>query len=440
VHIEMDEEERSALHKDIFGDESGEEDEVEEEPVVQEDERINRILATDTSSKRAGGKGAGAVAGKRKAASGGKAITKTRKRLKKRAEHRGEASDSGINEDGDARAGRGAPSDGEGEGESEGRGEGRGEEGEEGEGGGEEGEEGEEGVDGLEAIEEGGRNDFDALLGKIKGRRGGYVRSQEDKASEVLEMQERMEQAFRDDNDAIKADPPMPAVHKVALIGEVAIFLQKRHLHESMMDRGMLSTIADWLKPMEGALVNLEVRSKLLEALALFDVDETTLGSLRSSGIGKYVKMLSLHKRETPKNKRRATALIEKWMRPIYQSSTTYSAADVQVALPRQNAEEMVSTLDAEQSLDDLITRQAHAEDEPAIGRKTKGGARVPKQIGMDFQLQPASSAQPLPSNKYHKESTKGKLQEKLFGKSRMKAGLPQAVKLSVEGRTLDRF
>ena len=90
--------------------------------------------------------------------------------------------------------------------------------------------------------------------------------------------------------------------------------------HEVMVDHGMLSTLARWLRPMQdGNLVGLEVRTSLLKGLLRLDVDETVLGSLRSSGIGKYIKLLSLHKRETKSNRRVAMQLIEKWSRPIFQ-------------------------------------------------------------------------------------------------------------------------
>jgi uncharacterized protein YhfF len=56
----------------------------------------------------------------------------------------------------------------------------------------------------------------------------------------------------------------------------------------------------------------------------------------------------------------------------------------------------------------------------------------------MDFQMLPASKVTALPSSKYAKESTKGRLQDRiLHGKKR---ATTQAVTLSVEGRTLDRI
>jgi len=124
---------------------------------------------------------------------------------------------------------------------------------------------------------------------------------------------------------------------------------------------------------------------------------------------------------------------MEKWTRPIFQSSVSYNAADVQVAVPRHTPHEMRAMQDGR------TAETSPRVDEPGQARKTGGGARVPRPVGMDFSLQPASSAQPLPSSKYHKESSRGKLQERMLGK-RSKGGSTQAVTLSVEGRTLDRL
>ena len=68
----------------------------------------------------------------------------------------------------------------------------------------------------------------------------------------------------------------------------------------------------------------------------------------------------------------------------------------------------------------------------------TANHARVPRPMGMDFQMLPASSAAPLPSSKYAKESNKGRLQDRILHSKKRAA--TQAVTLSVEGRTLDRL
>ena len=64
--------------------------------------------------------------------------------------------------------------------------------------------------------------------------------------------------------------------------------------------------------------------------------------------------------------------------------------------------------------------------------------ARVPRPMGMDFQMLPASAAQPLPSSKYAKDSIKGRLSDRILNGKRKAS--TQAVTLSVEGRTLDRL
>ena len=66
--------------------------------------------------------------------------------------------------------------------------------------------------------------------------------------------------------------------------------------------------------------------------------------------------------------------------------------------------------------------------------------ARVPRPMGMDFALKPASSVQPLPSSKFAKDTTKGRLAERMLSRSRRRAGNVQAVEMSVEGRTIDRL
>ena len=56
---------------------------------------------------------------------------------------------------------------------------------------------------------------------------------------------------------------------------------------------------------------------------------------LRSSGVGKYVMLLSKHSDESPENKRRCLALIEKWMRPVYKKTLDHSHG-LQLARPRR--------------------------------------------------------------------------------------------------------
>ena len=121
-------------------------------------------------------------------------------------------------------------------------------------------------------------------------------------------------------------------------------------------------------------------------------------------------------------------ALIEKWSRPIFQTSDKVRAEE----LPEASRALAYDELPKE-----------HADEGHAVGGalarepQTANHARVPRPMGMDFAMLPKSNAQPLPSSKYAKESTKGRLQDRILnGKKKASS---QAVTLSVEGRTLDK-
>ena len=56
-----------------------------------------------------------------------------------------------------------------------------------------------------------------------------------------------------------------------------------------------------------------------------------------------YIKLLSMHRKETDSNKRLASALVEKWSRPIFNSTVNFRAQDVQEVVPRFNAKELAA-------------------------------------------------------------------------------------------------
>lgn len=292
----------------------------------------------------------------------------------------------------------------------------------------------EDSVDGDEAIEEGGKGDIQHTLDRLKAKRGGPTWSRDKLMDDVRELQDRMQEAAEADEAAAASDPPAPAVHKVGMLEDVIALLRKKQYHEVMIDMSMLTTLASWLRPMQdGTLVSVMIRKALLTQLLRFEIDETTLGPLRSSGIGKYVKLFSMHKKETLENRKMALSLVEKWSRPIFQTSDKVRAEELPVA-------------EKPLSYDELSNAPRRSEDPNSVGgalnkeggSQTANHARVPRPMGMDFQMLPASSSEALPSSKYAKESTKAKLQDRiLHGK---KKSVAQAVQLSVEGRTLDRL
>jgi len=303
----------------------------------------------------------------------------------------------------------------------------------EGGGGGNEDDPDDDSVDGDEAIEEGGKKDMNRHFQKSRSGKKEYKREQLNE--DVHDMISKMEAAADADADALSKDPPEPAVEKARMMPAVTDFMRKRHYHEAMVDNGFLSTVARWLEPTAGGLVNLTVRTGLLKSLQLIEADDTLVGALRSSKIVVYVKLLSLHRKETDENKRMAQALVETWSRPIFDSSVRVRAADVEAVVPRYSARELEKQ--AEKGLE-TADPNASAPRENRSGM-TKNGTAVPRPLGMDFHAQPTSSAIATASSKYTKDSIKGKLQDRFTNSKKAKATGRQAATLSVEGRTLDR-
>jgi len=308
----------------------------------------------------------------------------------------------------------------------------------EGGGGGNEDDPDDDSVDGDEAIEEGGKKDMNRHFQKSRSGKKEYKREQLNE--DVHDMISKMEAAADADADALSKDPPEPAVEKARMMPAVTDFMRKRHYHEAMVDNGFLSTVARWLEPTAGGLVNLTVRTGLLKSLQLIEADDTLVGALRSSKIGVYVKLLSMHRKETDDNKRMARGLVEKWSRPIFGSSASFRAQDVEEVMPKYDARELSAQVETDVAKDIQQNPNAYAEREvKSSGMVTAKGTVVPRPLGMDFHAQPASSAKPMASNKYTKDGSKGKLVERFTNSKKAKAGQRQAATLSVEGRTLDR-
>lgn len=163
---------------------------------------------------------------------------------------------------------------------------------------------------------------------------------------------------------------------------------------------------------------------------------------LRSSGVGKYVMLLSKHSDESLPNKKRCLALIEKWMRPVYKKSIEYTST-AQLARPRAPGERTRPPLPpavggggggAGSGRDILEEERAPKPGEAGF----RYHASIPEALPMDFKLMPQSSAVPKASKKYEKESVKGKLTGKFLAIKRgLNAKRSQAESISIEGRSL---
>ena len=322
-------------------------------------------------------------------------------------------------------------------------------------------------VDGDEAIEEGGKNDLEMIIsGKRKGKKKEMTLDESNRVVDA--MLARMEEAARLDDEALKAETP--ATQKAALMTEVVEFVRKRcaaaaaaqlfsparksrraiflsaspgrslrNLHECMLDRGVLERLRKWIEPSPGALVNLHVRSGVLNALNMFEVDDVLQSALRTSQVGRYVKLLSVHPKETPQNRRLATALVEKWLRRIFGNSAEFRSSDVPMYRPKQAPKDLHAMRDAGAAAGAPSKKDDEANANLQFSRQGLDKGIIPRPIGMDFSAQPESTATAAASSKYAKESVKGRLSERFTNNQRGKTKTTQAATLSIEGRGVDR-
>ena len=196
---ETEESKKRSLHAAIFGDDSDSDGDDDNLPSLAhpESEKVKRVLGKGkASSKKDKGKPDGAP----------------RKRLKKADEGSSSAADAaaaageadegaqGVVDGGFAEEGvegAAAPDSDDDDSESDGPGGGR----------------------AAEAVEAGGKNDIEAMLTKLKPRRGKIVRSREALTQEVVELQQQMEAAAERDDDAVRSAAGEPAIHKAADTG-----------------------------------------------------------------------------------------------------------------------------------------------------------------------------------------------------------------------------
>jgi len=293
-----------------------------------------------------------------------------------------------------------------------------------------------DGHPGEQAVEAGSKSDFDTMLDRLKKRKK-VERAQDELVADAVAFLSKMDDCAKEDFDAHRDG--IPAVRKVAFMAQMEAEFRKEFMHDILIDRGALRSLAQWLAPLsDGTLPNPSVRSAVLRALAMFDCDEDFKERLRASGVGKFVMLLSKHSTETLASKKKCLDLIEKWMRPVYKKSIEYTTA-ARFARPREegrSSRPYKPALAAEGDGDDLLAGVARAPQPGEAGFRMR--ASIPLALTMDFRLMPQSSAVPKASKKFNKESAKGKLTSKFMAIKRGKGGkCTQGEQISIQGSKL---
>uniref|UniRef100_A0A7S0N022 TFIIS N-terminal domain-containing protein n=1 Tax=Pyramimonas obovata TaxID=1411642 RepID=A0A7S0N022_9CHLO len=208
-------------------------------------------------------------------------------------------------------------------------------------------------VDADEAEEDTG--EFDSMFEPKSGRRKKSNLSDGEIKSFVEAFLGKMDLAV--DQDAEANAKGMPAIHKLSMLREVEEVLEKTHLHENLLEAGLLNILKQWLEPLgDGSIPNENVRTTLLRLLKKLPVNVEMFDrreQLKKSGLGKMIMFYYKLPEETLANKRCAQWLVEKWSRPIFELSTRY--------------EEL-------RRMEDETGEEADAEKERRKGKKRAGG------------------------------------------------------------------
>jgi len=181
-----------------------------------------------------------------------------------------------------------------------------------------------------------------------------------------------METAAMDDEEALSVGEP--AVSKIHLLPAVITEVSKINLQAVFIHFNILLSIKKWLSPSaDGTLPNVTIRESLLKLLTQLPIDTT---HLKESEVGKVVMQLWKHPDEEPKNKKLAQELIEKWSRPLFNLSTSYSEQVYEE--PRESG---ARPKEQDSVLDQYLSKRA----KPTIR------ARIPVRSNLDFVKKPTS-------------------------------------------------
>lgn len=194
------------------------------------------------------------------------------------------------------------------------------------------------------------------------------------------------------------------ACKKLQMLDEVKSWLLKRDILYLLAENKILDAMVAWLTPLpDKSLPSHQIRDCLLDMLQDWQID---LDYLRDSNLGKLVRFLSQHPKETQENKKKANKLIKIWMRPVYKIKSNYSEISRDEQLEMRNRErQMLSTHRNKKNADDDSTSSISSKS----GRDaltlssvisadesmdpTKAGyikrARIPRKISTDFYISP---------------------------------------------------
>ncbi|KAJ5852370.1 Transcription factor IIS N-terminal [Penicillium soppii] len=141
--------------------------------------------------------------------------------------------------------------------------------------------------------------------------------------AEIEDMRKRMTHAAQ--MDAISRQQGKPAMHKLKLLPEVIMLLNRNQYTNALVDPeiNLLEAVRFFLEPLDdGAMPAYNIQRDLLTAITKLPINKD---ALIASGIGKVIVFYTKSKRTERRIKEMAEKLLAEWTRPILQRSDDYS-------------------------------------------------------------------------------------------------------------------
>jgi len=155
---------------------------------------------------------------------------------------------------------------------------------------------------------------------KAKKRSG---RSEEQILDSVLTLLSKMREAHDKDMELFRASKP--SLQKLNILRDVETLLPNTIYQKCFIDNNALNEIGRWMTPMpDKSLPNIRVREVMLKVLNNLSVNNMSPGLIQESGVGKFVKLYSVHPKETNPNRTLAENILNKWMQYIFERGDDY--------------------------------------------------------------------------------------------------------------------
>ncbi|KAG2205232.1 hypothetical protein INT47_009497 [Mucor saturninus] len=235
---------------------------------------------------------------------------------------------------------------------------------------------------------------------------------------ELSNLRERMKIASEE--DAVANGERRAAVSKLKMLGQVTTMLTNKHLHDAILDNGLLDSIRQWLEPLpDRSLPSLDIQSEMLDIL-----DKLPIAGdhLRESGVGKIVYFYTKSPRIEPRMKRKADQLVAKWSRLVIKRSENYKERRHAVQEYRQ--EDMIHQR----------KKYRRPEEEPEEERDdNRLHVRIPMAVAADYDVVPQSTIRADKSRGVRPDNTFKRLNNTMRSiKTGPKRSTP---KVSIEGK-----